>query len=126
MSFKLGYSGNPLGRPALPPEIRLERRKNQANLIKLIAQYFSMTHEEAQKRLDSPKTLQLEEAIQGMIGKAKEGDTNAFKYLIELLVGKIPEAEEGFTDEDARIVTRVKEVLEEQKATIDVSPRKSD
>lgn len=86
-----------------------------------------MTHEDAQKKLDSPDTIQLEEAIQGIICKAKEGDVNAFKYIIELLVGKIPEQDtENFTEEDLRILKRVKEVFEEQKKIGDDSTRTSD
>lgn len=89
-----GVSGNPSGNaPRLPPEIRAERKKNQAALIKLIILYFSMTEEQAKQRTSGNEANQLEEAVQGMINKAKEGDTNAFKYLTELICGKIPETD---------------------------------
>lgn len=40
----------------------------------------------------------------------------AFKYLMELMVGKIPEHDyDGFTEEDLRILNRVKEVFAEQQ-----------
>lgn len=89
-----GVSGNPGGAPKLPPEIRAARRENMASLIKLIHLYVGMTTEQAQQRADGNSCLQLEEMVQGMIGKAKEGDTNAFKFLIEVMCGKIPESDE--------------------------------
>lgn len=108
--WKPGQSGNPKGN-ILPPEIRAARKENQANLIQLIQQYFALTEEEAKKRLSGPDSLQLEEAIQGMISKAKEGDTQAFKYLIEVMCGKIPESDyDEYTEEDLQILRRIKEV----------------
>lgn len=89
-----GVSGNPNGPAKLPPEVRAARRENMANLIRLIHLYVGLTAEQAQKRFDGHESLQLEEMIQGMIGKAKEGDTNAFKFLIEVMCGKIPEADD--------------------------------
>lgn len=119
MKFKPGVSGNPLGRTPLPPEIRAERRKNQANLITLIAKYFSMTSDEATDRLAGPGVLQLEEAIQGVILKAKDGDVNALRYLLEIMVGKVPEQDtEDFSEEDLRILKRVKEVMNEEKKAL--------
>jgi hypothetical protein len=80
-----GVSGNPAGLQArLPAEVRAERRKNQAALILLVSKLF------AANRKAKGKT-ELERAVQGMIDRAKKGDTNAFKYLIELICGKIPE-----------------------------------
>ena len=65
-----------------------------AGLIKLLHLYVGMSDEEARVRLAGGKVLQLEEMIQGQISKAKEGDTNAFKFLIEVMCGKIPESDE--------------------------------
>lgn len=88
-----GVSGNPHGTAKLPPELRAARRENTQALIKLIHLYVGMTAEDAAQRLDGPHSLQLEEMVQGQISKAKEGDTNAFKFLIEVMCGKIPEAD---------------------------------
>jgi hypothetical protein len=77
-----------------------ERRKNQAALIKLVILYFGMTAEESSQRLAGPEANQLEEAVQGVIGRAKEGDTTAFKYLTEIICGKIPEIDAEDRTED--------------------------
>jgi hypothetical protein len=108
-----GMSGNPGGVVRLPPEVRAERKKNQANLILLVTRLFA-----------EPDTVngdtQLEKAVQGMITKAREGDTPAFKYLIELVCGRIPEtdsdsaAEQMTPAEKLEIMRRAVAALEAQ------------
>lgn len=95
-NLKYFQPGNKLGGSIvkLPPELRQARRENMQGLIKLLHLYVGMTDEEAKTRLDGPECLQLEEMVQGQISKAKEGDTNAFKFLIEVMCGKIPETDE--------------------------------
>lgn len=115
--FQPGQVSNPLGRPSLPPEIRAARKANQAALIRLVQQYFGLTANEADKRLSGPETLQLEEAVQGQILKAKEGDTHAFKYLIEIMCGKIPELDsDEVTEEDLILLRRLKQLKLERDA----------
>lgn len=111
--FKPGQSGNPAGRVGvLPPEIRRERKQNQAALIRLVSDLLSLPDEEAKERSENPKAPQIEKAVQALIAKAREGDVHAFKYLMELMTGKIPEHDyDGFTEEDIRILNRVKEVM---------------
>lgn len=65
-----------------------------AALIRLIHQYVGLTENEAKERLNGPDCLQLEEMIQGQISKAKEGDSRAFQFIIEVMCGKIPESDE--------------------------------
>lgn len=96
--WKKGQSGNPGGKVGLPPEVASERRRNQAALIRLVIAYFGFTEEQAQQRLAGPDTTQLEAAVQGMINRAKEGDTNCFKYLTELICGKIPDQDDDPSD----------------------------
>lgn len=119
--FQKGQSGNPKGYPGhIPKELREERKANLAGFLKLVSLYCNLTSEQALKRLSGPDTHQIEEMIQGVINKAKEGDVGAFKFILETLVGKIPEnnGDEGFTDEDLRVLRRVKELrAEEEKAT---------
>lgn len=91
--FKAGQSGNPGGAPKLPPELREARRNNMSSLIKLIHAYVGMSEEQAKDRLNGPDCLQIEEMIQGQINKAKEGDSRSFQFIIEIMCGKIPEAD---------------------------------
>lgn len=118
--FLPGQSGNPGGRPALPPEIRAERKKNQGALILLIAEFFSLTPAQAKKRLkkgpDGKQANQLARAVQGLIGRSIRGDVKAFRYLMEVMIGKLPETDwDGYTEDDLRILARVKEVYEEER-----------
>lgn len=115
--FKPGHVANPAGRAGvLPPEVRAERKKNQAGLIKLISELFLLNDREAKARAKNPLGSQLEKAVQSLIAKARGGDVVPFKYLMELMVGKIPEHDyDGFTEEDLRILNRVKEVFAEQE-----------
>ena len=92
--WRPGQSGNPVGRPVtLPPELRQARRENMAGLIKLVHLYVGLTSEKAKERLSGPDALQLEEMVQGQITRAAEGDSRAFQFLIEIMCGKIPEAD---------------------------------
>ncbi len=92
--WKPGQSGNPLGAVVrLPPELRQARRENMAGLIKIIHLYVGLTSEKAKDRLAGPDALQLEEMVQGQITRAAEGDSRAFQFLIEIMCGKIPDAD---------------------------------
>jgi hypothetical protein len=122
--FKPGQSGNPAGRAGvLPPEVRSERKRNQAELIRTITKIFMMTDSEIEKHiLENPPT-QLQAAVIKLIGSAKEGDVTAFKYLTEVMVGKIPEHDyDGFTEEDLRILNRIKEVYYEKANSDEPAP----
>lgn len=66
-----------------------------AGLIKIIHRYVGCTEEVAKARLNGPDSLQLEEMVQGQINRAKEGDATSFKFLIEIMCGKIPEADDA-------------------------------
>jgi hypothetical protein len=111
--FKPGQSGNPLGRQTiLPPEIRKARKANQVVLIQLITKLFLMSDAQASKEIENPDISQLHHAVQAMIGKARGGEVTAFRYMIDLMVGKVPEHDyDGFSEEDLRILNRVKEVI---------------
>lgn len=121
--FKPGQSGNPAGRAGiLPPEVRAERKKNQAALIQLVSKLMMLRPGEANQSIGQTGT-QLELAVQALIDKAKGGDVVAFRYLIETMVGKIPESDfDGFSEEDLRILNRVKEVLDEQRRAESAKP----
>jgi hypothetical protein len=64
-----------------------------AGLIKIIHLYVGLTSEKAKERLAGPEALQLEEMVQGQITRAAEGDSRAFQFLIEIMCGKIPDAD---------------------------------
>lgn len=121
--WKPGQHGGGVGKIQLPPELRAARRENMAALIKLIHRYVGLTEDEAKQRLQGPDCLQLEEMIQGQINKAKEGDSRAFQFIIEVMCGKIPESDEQTTaetlslDEKIDLMKRGLAALEAQAGT---------
>lgn len=120
--WKPGQSGNPAGNTVrLPPELRQARRENMAGMIKLIHLYVGLTEEQAKARLGGPEAVQLEEMIQGQISRAKEGDSRAFQFVVEVMCGKIPESDEPTTaetltlDEKIEMMRKGLAALEAQK-----------
>lgn len=95
--FQPGQSGNPGGRPALPPEIREMRRKNQAYLIQLVTDLLGMTEAQAKERFNKDnvkEATQLETTVQSLIEIVKFGGKSApqaFKLLMEIAAGTLPE-----------------------------------
>ena len=118
IGFKPGQSGNPGGRGGvLPPEIRKKRKASQAKIISLMTDLLNLTDLEANARAEDPKQTQLEAMAQAMIASARNGETSAAKYVVELICGKIPETDhDGFSEEDLRMLNRVKELLTEQRS----------
>lgn len=114
-----GQSGNPSGRGGtLPPDIRKLRKANQAELIELVNRLLQMTDAEAIEAVASPDATQLHHATQAVVGRARGGDVKAFSYLMELAAGRIPENDyDGFSEEDLRMLNRVKELLLERRGT---------
>jgi hypothetical protein len=92
--FKPGQSGNVKGRPSLPPELRCVRREKMVDLIKLVHTLAGMTGEQARVQLSKTSNIQIEEMVLEQITKAKHGDTNAFKLIINIMCGKLPESDE--------------------------------
>lgn len=118
--------GNKMGSSIvkLPPELRAARRENMSALIRLIHQYVGLTREQAEQRIGGPDALQLEEMVQGQITKAATGDSNAFKFLIEVMCGKIPESDEERTsdsmtnEEKIELMKKALAVMEAQVGSI--------
>lgn len=114
-----GVSGNPHGTAKLPAEIRDARRKNQRALIELVMTCFARTNEEMTARLEDSTLNQLERAVIGLMAEARTR-VDAFKYLTELVCGKIPEsdpetaAEQMTPEEKLEIMERAVEVLRAQ------------
>ena len=113
--FKPGQSGNPTGRAKLPPEIRAARKQGMVDLIKLIAKHFGMTKEEAKAHKEKPGLTQLELALGNFVSRAIKGDVSAFRYLVEVMIGKIPESDfDDFTEEELLLLNRIKTVMAEK------------
>lgn len=113
--FQPGASGNPGGRPKLPPEIRAARKAAMAQLITLIASHFGMTKKAAKAAKKKPEITMLECAVMEFADRAVKGDVNAFRYLMELMVGKVPESDyDEYTEDELALLNRIKTVLAEK------------
>jgi hypothetical protein len=126
--WKPGQHGGGVGQVRLPPELRAARRENMSKLIQVIHEYVALTDEEAKEKLSGPGGSQLEEMVQGQIMKAKEGDSRAFQYIMEVMCGKIPEADESTSADSLTLEEKIKlmkqglAVLEAQAGTPRPSP----
>lgn len=115
-----GVSGNPTGNRRLPPEIRLERKRNQASLIRLVMSGFNMTREQVAAKLRDEGITQLERAVHGVMLQAVLGDVRSFEYLTELICGKIPQEDledpssEMTIEEKLEVMRRAVALLESQ------------
>lgn len=77
--FKKGQSGNPKGRPAITTEAKLIRRAGKSEVIKLIDEHLVQSG-------------RLKKAIIEVSKKAEKGDLFALNFLLERMVGKVPQA----------------------------------
>ena len=110
-----GQSGNPGGRPALPPEVRKDRKNNQVKLIQLITKHFNMTTKESATEARKEGTAQIEKAVRKIVEQATKGNIWAFQYLMNLMVGKIPDSDyDGATEEELILFHKVKQAMEKQ------------
>lgn len=110
--FKPGQSGNPGGRPKLPAELRAARKRDMASLIRMIAHHFGMTMKEAKEKSKQPEISCLESAVLGLIMKSIKGDSASFRYLIELMCGKVPDNDfDEFTEDELALLEQIKATM---------------
>ena len=115
-----GQSGNPGGRPSLPPEVRRDRKDNQVKLIQLITKHLNMTSKESATEARKEGTPQIEKAVRKIVEQAMKGNVWAFQYLMNLMVGKIPESDfDGATEEELLLFQKVKQAMQ-KKETLSV------
>ena len=86
-----------------------------AELIRIIARHFGMTQKAAKAAKAKPEITQLECAVMEFVKRAVKGDVNAFRYLMELMVGKIPENDfDEFTEDELILLEKIKAKLSAQ------------
>jgi hypothetical protein len=96
--FKKGQSGNPKGRPpVLLPEVQREIDRNRNALKQLVLQYFALSEEQITQRQQTPGIPFLEKLLgQCFERTANDGNVDAFRKLLEIVFGKLPEEKEPF------------------------------
>ena len=88
--FKPGQSGNPSGKPPLPPAMIQARKHNQKKVAELLNSLVNMTDAELEKAAgsDSP---QLEQMVGAAFKKAKQGEYSALNFILDRLIGRVTE-----------------------------------
>lgn len=87
-NFPKGKSGNPDGRPPLPPDILAARRINRAEFERIANEFLYLTQAEVEARFKDPKTTQIERMIGSQILAAGLGDPKRFNCVMDRLLGK--------------------------------------
>lgn len=88
--FKPGISGNPGGRPKLPPHLKKVREFTADEIRRIISMYGRMEREELQAVVKNPATPMFDLMVAGIYAQAaKSGDYARAAWLVDRLVGKL-------------------------------------
>lgn len=89
-NFQKGVSGNPNGRPKLPPEIKQIQKMSPTFVRAMINKLSRMTKDELATHLKDPKTPVLEVTLGSIYAKAiKDGDYMRLNFLLDRTIGKV-------------------------------------
>jgi len=86
--FKKGKSGNPGGRPKLPPDVRAAMKLNKSAFVRLVNEYLWIPWDDSQKRLRSKDCSLMEMAIGEMALAAANGCGQSMDRILNRLIGK--------------------------------------
>jgi hypothetical protein len=109
--FKKGKSGNPEGRPKLPPEIKAIRQGSKEQIIEAYGKYSHIARADLDKY---PPLNLIEEGVRNtLINFASEGETQAITKLWDQVHGKATESIQlsGRVEMDSKFAALVDEIL---------------
>lgn len=96
--FKPGKSGNPKGRPALPPEVRKSLRLTNEEFIRVASEFLLLSAEEIKLKLTDPKANAVELLVGNLVTTAIYPMTDDYMRAVSLLldrtIGKVKESVE--------------------------------
>lgn len=88
--FSQGVSGNPAGRPPLPPDVREARKVNQVEFERVMNRLLYLTHSELDAVIQSPETVALEAMLAKMLACAATfGDRQRIETILNRTIGKV-------------------------------------
>ncbi len=104
-----GVSGNPGGKPKLPPELLAIKAYSRREITRIISKYGRMTFNEVSAMIQNSKMPVMDIAIcRIFLESIEKGDERRLQFLIENTVGKIPDSIED--DEDAEERQKLSEI----------------
>jgi hypothetical protein len=89
--FKKGQSGNPKGRPKLPPEIKILRSLDLATFLSELHDLWRAPRCELERILDNKDAEAGRGALARALFNATKGDLDALELLLNRLLGKVPD-----------------------------------
>lgn len=90
--WKPGQTGNPEGRPPLPPEVKEARRFNKTTLEEIVNKYLWMSLDGLRKSLADEQLPAVEGWMVSIITKGRTtGEWSGFEWIAQRLVGKVKE-----------------------------------
>lgn len=87
--FKPGKSGNPAGRPGLPPEVREKKKLNRANFEAAVELFSGMTKAEAETYIKSGEASLLEMSVYAQFAASMKGKTQPLAFLCDRKIGPV-------------------------------------
>lgn len=117
MAFKKGQSGNPGGRPAILPEVRflIDKEKNSVRI--LIIELLSLTKRDFEARETKNPTMTEFAFLQCIQRICTDGNIDAYRKLLEIVMGKLPEDKDPFylSDEEKAMVLEYRQRMQEER-----------
>lgn len=94
--FKKGQSGNPNGRPKMPPELRAAIKVSKVDFASMIEELVYLTNAQLKKRIKSPDANQIEQIVIRFILESKKtgAKVDYLKVLLDRWLGKVKEEKE--------------------------------
>ena len=85
-NWALGQSGNPVGTPVVPDDLKAARKLNRIELERVLNRYIYMTKAEIVRAAQSEDTPAMELMIASLISKGtNEGDPKRLGFIFEYL-----------------------------------------
>ena len=128
--FKKGDSGNPKGRPPLPPELKAISPFTASELSRIISKYGRLTKGVLYEVLENPATPVMDLSVCKLFEKCLvEGDYARLNFLLDRCIGKPPVAEPLDSDGNdlsavptAELLQLIKRAIPDIKNQIESSP----